>query len=79
MMADTAAKDPIYAAYLNQVNAAVVIRNRIMDEGKMATKTLVEYELMPLCGLDHQAAHGVLNYIEYHNILRPIEYEGMPS
>ncbi len=68
-MKTAAELDAEYAAWLAQVDAALVIRRRIIAAGEMATKTRVEDELMPLYpGMDRYAAHRILNHIEYRNL-----------
>lgn len=60
--------DAAYNVFLTVVQDALVIRRRIVAAGGMATKTVVEDELMPKHGIDRRAAHDVMNHIEYHNL-----------
>lgn len=50
------------------IQDALIIRRRIMESGKMATKTIVEDELIPMHNIDRGLAHSVMNHIEYHNL-----------
>lgn len=60
--------DVEYKIWLSMVDTAVAIRNRIYFAGGMATKTIIEDELMPMFGIDRGAAHDITNYVEYHNL-----------
>ena len=47
---------------------AAAIRRRIVEAGGMATKTVVEDELMPEFAIDRYTAHQALNTIERENL-----------
>ena len=61
-------RDADYAHWLHMVDVALDIQKRIVDSGGMASKSVVEDELMPMFGIDRYVAHGITNHIEYHNL-----------
>ena len=60
--------DEKYRQWLELVQEAVSIRNRIVASGEMATKTRVEDEMMQLHGMERYDAHNIMNHIKYHNL-----------
>jgi len=63
-----AERDAEYAHWLHMVDVALDIQKRIVEAGGMATKSIVEDELMLMFGIDRYVAHNITNHIEYHNL-----------
>jgi len=57
-------RDLTETEYVTIMRDALIIRQRIIDAGEMATKTRVETELMAKHDLTRSLAHDVMNIIE---------------